>query len=116
VSGFPSPYGTKLWDVESGRERWRLPTQNQYIIALEFSSDGQNLIVARPKGVIQIWNLADGRELATIRGNPNLACAAISPGGRIVARGEDVMVKVWDLNQLQPADGTEKPRTKTPDR
>jgi WD40 repeat protein len=115
ATGGPS-YGIKLWDVESGRERQRVPNQSQYILAMEFSADGQTLIVAKQKGVIQIWNLADGRELATIRGNPDLGCAAISPGGRFVARGHDAVVKVWDLSQLGLADDLGNPETKTRDR
>ena len=79
-----------------------LPTDHQYIIALEFSADGRRLIAVRPKGVIQLWNLDDRRGLATIKGRSDFDyCAAISPNRRFVARvGEDGIVRVWDLDAL----------------
>jgi WD40 repeat protein len=76
-----------------------LPTGNHTILALDFSPDGRTLIVARTSGLIQLWNLTDWREQATIKEHPEIEnCAAISPDGRFVARGgSDGIVRAWDI-------------------
>jgi WD40 repeat protein len=110
-------HGIKLCDVKSGRAQGGVPTENQYIVSLEISADGLRLVAARPRGIIQIWNLADRREQATIHRNLDLDCAAISPDGRFVARGgDDGIVRVWDLEGLLSHDDSKEPKARGLDR
>jgi WD40 repeat protein len=100
--------GIKLWDVETGREVMCLRTENQKVVALEFAGDGRRLIAARPRGIVQVWKVDDGREEAALKGRPDLEYATISPDGRFVAwGGNDLIVRVWDLNRLAPVAGPE---------
>jgi WD40 repeat protein len=75
-----------------------VPSEHQKIVGLEFAGDGRRLIVARPRGIVQVWNIDDGREQMAISGRSELEYAAISPDGRSMAwGGDDAIVRVWDI-------------------
>jgi WD40 repeat protein len=61
--------------------------------------DGQRAISASTDQTIKIWDLATGKETASLRGHTAaVKSVAISPDGRqMVSTGEDKTVKVWEL-------------------
>jgi WD40 repeat protein/tRNA A-37 threonylcarbamoyl transferase component Bud32 len=62
----------------------------------EFSADGRRLVtVADDRRLIKVWDAADGRELATLRGLSTAASyvALSRDGGRVAAMGADTQ---WD--------------------
>jgi WD40 repeat protein len=93
--------GIKLWGVATGRERETCLRDTQYIQAIAFSPDGTSLIVARP-GIIQVWDVVEGHELAMVRADPDAFCVDFSSDGMLGASGGlDALVRVWDLSPRQ---------------
>src|SRR5262249_8180929 len=75
-----------------------LPDTEQDITqAVGFTPDGRTLIAARATGIIQLWDIAERRRIATLGSDAESYGMAISSNGRFVASGgADAMVRVWD--------------------
>jgi WD40 repeat protein/serine/threonine protein kinase len=65
-----------------------------------FSPDGRLLAVASPDGVAQIFDLATGREKASLLGHADhVVCLAFHPDGcRLATGSSDRTVKIWDVD------------------
>jgi WD40 repeat protein len=94
----------ELWDVATGGVR-TLPGPGLALTqGVSFLDDGQTLISARMPGPIQVWNIAERRELASLRTDSGARCLAFSRDGRYLAWGDaDSRVRVWDLLPAFPA-------------
>lgn len=82
-------------DLRTGHHRFleHLPTK-AWIIALQFTPDGNSVVGADFNGGLRAWNLASGRIVQTFEGGLNLA---VTPNGRTVL-SEGV---AWDLAGTQ---------------
>jgi WD40 repeat protein len=93
----------RLWDVNSGTSLVK-PVGGR-VTAVAFNSDGNEILVSRVDGAIEIRS---GRDLALLRerrqAHPDFVnSAAFSPDGRrIVTGGADGSVRVWDSATLTP--------------
>lgn len=69
------------------------------ITSVAFSSDGQLLATSDTKGEIQIWQVKDGKQLASYQGHIHWVWAiAFTPDGRTLASvADDYLVKLWDV-------------------
>ena len=73
------------------------------VTSIHFSMDGTRLLaasgVAGLYGEVQIWNVADGKPVATLRGHRDMVYAvAISTDGKLIASaGYDREIVLWDL-------------------
>jgi WD40 repeat protein len=91
----------KLWDPATGRP-WQPQLQNAIPgggSSIAFSPDGGALAVGRYDSTVKVWDVATGRELATLKGHiKGIARVAFSPDRATLASlsGEGV-VKVWDV-------------------
>jgi WD40 repeat protein len=78
----------------------------------EFSPDGQTLVVVAGKGIVRQWDIATGRERATLPGQWGSYYAVFSSDGRFLAAAcDDDVVRVWDLARAFAAATPEKPGT-----
>jgi WD40 repeat protein len=77
--------------------------ETSYSHDVAFSPGGATLAFGLPDGTVQLWRVADGTLLRTLRGDTGKICSlAFSPDGRILAAGDwNGRVVLW-----QVADGT----------
>ncbi len=63
-----------------------------------FSPDGTRIVTAPDDRTARIWDAADGRELAVLKGhNEGVTFAAFSPDGRtVVTASKDGTARIWD--------------------
>jgi WD40 repeat protein/tetratricopeptide (TPR) repeat protein len=66
---------------------------------VEFSPDGKTLAVASREGNVQLWNVAGGKLLETLKGHSSAVEAVVfSPDGRTLASGSgDHTVRLWNV-------------------
>lgn len=72
--------------------------------AVDFSPDSRHLFTAGYDGIVRMWDLATGRELARFPGAQGTVWSIdISPDGtRLTAGGEDRTIRIWRIGTSQP--------------
>jgi len=91
-------YGVvSLWDVASGKGE-DLGRHEAPVTAVAFSPGGDVVASSDLEGTIRLWDLANRRERARLRGHggPVYAVCYSPDGGTLVSAGGDRAVKVWD--------------------
>ena len=97
----------RLWDVATGREIRVFGGHSAGInsVALlginsiAFSPDGKTLASGGWDEAIEIWDLASGRLSRTLKGiSGQVNSVAFAPNGKLLAAGDALKVKVWDVN------------------
>ncbi len=103
ASGDPGQFGSaKLWKVEAdgGATLVRdLVESADCVFAVAFSPDNKTLAAAGADRAIRLWNVADGKLLATIEDHADwIFDVAFSPDGkRLASASRDKTSKVFDL-------------------
>ncbi len=99
----------KLWELPAGREKATLRGHVGEVRSLAFTPDDQTLVSCSglydkgakrwAAGEIKVWDVAAGRERATLPAHAGLVVAlALSPDGQLLATGgTDGVIKLWDL-------------------
>lgn len=91
-----------VWEASTGKLLHSLKASESGVRALAFSPDGLRLVTSSgepkpPRGAATVWDLADGRALATYREHGEVVDAvAFLDDRRIASAGGDRKVHVWD--------------------
>jgi WD40 repeat protein len=75
---------------------------------VRFSPDGRHLAAATTDGGVQLWEVATGTAVVTLRSPPGrIRCFAFSPDGKTLATGHsDTTVLLWEIGRLRAASRT----------
>jgi eukaryotic-like serine/threonine-protein kinase len=93
------PYHVRIFDPETGQERY-LPTAHEGAFrSVTFSPDGKTLASAEQSGTVRLWDTATAQLRHTLTGHQGAATGvAFHPDGKTLASGgEDGTARLWDL-------------------
>jgi WD40 repeat protein len=85
-----------FWDVETGQQRMVLPPTGETTDFAVFSPDGRLLVTTSKKG-LQIWNVSDGRLIATMV-HARYPVAFSRDGAYMVTGGTDGTAALYQIN------------------
>lgn len=90
-------YPATVWDVETGKMKFRLGGHQDYIASVSFSPDGNAIVTSSGDSTARLWT-SDGQLVKELRGHTRpLALAIFSPDGKfVVTASADNTVRVWD--------------------
>jgi WD40 repeat protein len=79
-----------LFEVQTGKIRWQIPTYWHYPVAVAFSPDGKRLATGGAGeveigGGVKLWDVFTGRELLTLGSSRQFTQVAFSPDGTKLA-------------------------------
>ena len=89
-----------VWELASGKERFRLAGHHRCPKCLAFTSDGKRLASGGEEGSVRIWDVGSGKELRRLGPEGHSVNAvAFSPDGRLLATAQhDAAVRLWDTS------------------
>lgn len=85
-----------FFDMETGRQRRRVPIQNELALNTSFSPD-QTMAATAAKDRIVLWDVKSGEIVKSLEGAIAKRVAFSEDGKRLVAGGEDRTMQIWDL-------------------
>jgi WD40 repeat protein len=87
-----------IWDAETGQELATLDSQDGETVCVEWSPDGERILVGYGNGAVKVWDAATGEGLVTFAGHAEQVWdASWSPDGtRVASADANGAVKVWD--------------------
>jgi hypothetical protein len=94
----------RLWELATGKQRLAITRasggRDHDFSRLAVAPDGRTLATVRRDHIIQLWDLATGKELLRRPGHDApVDCLAFSPDGKRLATGhQDSAILVWDVS------------------
>ena len=102
----------QIWDIESREQLWNAEgkesTSNKpftgWVNALAFSPGGKMLASGGTDKIVQLWDSATGKPIATFTGHTNgITALTFSPDNRTLASGSaDGTVQFWNIKTQNP--------------
>jgi WD40 repeat protein len=90
----------RYWDIATGKEIYRLPSNGGKFYDVAISPDGTKLLGCAEDKLIHVWDAATGKDVKTLEGHTDeVTGVAVSPDGRMVASsGYDCQLRLWNLD------------------
>ncbi|HMD02398.1 MAG TPA: hypothetical protein VKG44_05475, partial [Candidatus Baltobacteraceae bacterium] len=86
----------RVWNLDSGRERYRLPMYS-VVRRIAFSGDGSRLVGVGQDGRVRVWNAADGRQVRDFIGSADSVVSVSADGNTVAISGVDKRVELYDV-------------------
>lgn len=67
------------------------------VTAIAVTPDGSRVISASDDATIKVWDIAQGRLLATLSGHDGPVKAVVTDGKRVISASDDKTLRLWDL-------------------
>ena len=80
--------GLKIWDLTHEGESVSLNSHPTAVSAVAISSNGLWAVSGHDDGVVELWNLAEGKLKTTFTGDSSISAAAVTSDGRTLIAGE----------------------------
>lgn len=90
-----------VWEVITGRERFRLCVRDDVFYAAAFSPDGTMLAAGGEGQTVHLWDVRTGREQPSLHGDQaEIRALAFSKDGRHLASGgRNTTILIWSIAQ-----------------
>jgi WD40 repeat protein len=103
VSQYPAGAETRVFDVETGKERFAFPRHELRVETVFYSADGKRVVTSGIDRTVRVWDAETGKHLFAVgskhiesisrRGLP----CALSPDGKTLLVARDEAIEVWDV-------------------
>lgn len=94
----------RLWDVETGRERWRTDAHLD-VAGAKFSPDGRSILSSSHDNTAKIWDVLTGQQASLLPHDAAVLSAVWTERGASVLTFDDNGdLKKWDLSALLAGD------------
>jgi WD40 repeat protein len=96
----------RIWDSRSAALHRSIAGHPYGTTSIAFSPDGGTLATAGNDGMVRLWTVATGRQLAALDGGATaMSSAAFFPAGRtlVATAKNDHDLRLWDLAELGPS-------------
>jgi WD40 repeat protein len=92
-----APGLVKVWDADTGAERFTLKGHPNIVYRVAFSPDGSTLVTASSRH-LRLWNAATGELRRTITGDKAAGTVGLSfsPGGKLLFAAGEGVVTLWE--------------------
>jgi WD40 repeat protein len=93
------PSGTRIWDLDTGRQLHLLPAGQDGAGSVAIALDGRLVATGGHDGTVLLWDVEGGRVRALLRRHAgDVSALAFSRDGRALASGgADGVVRVWEV-------------------
>jgi WD40 repeat protein len=93
----------RLWDIATWTVVQILTGYRNWLFAIEFSPDSQQLAIGNDGYLIKIWHLSTQQQIATLRGHTTwVSTLKFSPDGKLlITASGDRYAYLWDTNTWQ---------------
>jgi len=87
-----------LMDVSTGKQTATFEGQTDNVNSVVFSPNGLQLASGSEDGIIKLWSISSGREMATLKHSSRILSLDFRPDGKQLASGSmDCSIKIWNL-------------------
>ncbi len=87
----------RIWDARSGAALAVVWGHTGSVTSLAYVPGGARIVTGSADETVRVWEAASGQELRSFKAPEEVVAVAVSPDGRDIAAGGDVMVRVRDL-------------------
>lgn len=89
-----------IWELQTSRPRWILPTEMAMLLAVELSPDGRYLACSHYDGTVTVWDIQGRQQRFTFNGFASpVWTLAFSPDSCLLITTSDYSVRIWDLSR-----------------